>query len=184
MSAPAASTFLLRWKGAEAGPFSIEEIRELLEAGEISRLHQVQVNGRWKLLDDFAELNPARQRPAGMPDRRVDQERALATRESQLSESTTADEHSPIFELSSITRISGLAIAALILGVCGFIPYVNFLSWIFALVFGHLALVQLDRNPSLTGRWMAIAGLAITYFLVLVGITYVALMIYHGRSLF
>ena len=66
MSAPTASKFLLRWKGAESGPFSIEEIRELLDAGEISRLHQVQVNRRWKLLDDFAEINPARERPAPM----------------------------------------------------------------------------------------------------------------------
>ena len=42
MSSPAASTFLLRWKGAESGPFSLEEIRELLAAGEISRMHQVR----------------------------------------------------------------------------------------------------------------------------------------------
>ena len=184
MSAPTASTFLLRWKGAESGPFSIEEIRELLDAGDISRLHQVQVNGRWKLLDDFAEINVAQPPSVETPNHRGEAERALVLRESRLSESNAPDEHSPIFDLSSITRTSGLAIAALILGVCGFIPYVNFVSWIFALIIGHLALVQLDRNASLTGRWMAVTGLAMTYFLVLVGVTYAALMIYHGRSFF
>ena len=68
MSSPAASTFLLRWKGTESGPFSIEEIRELLAAGDISRLHQVQVNGRWKLLDDFAEMEVAPRQPIEEPE--------------------------------------------------------------------------------------------------------------------
>ena len=68
--------------------------------------------------------------------------------------------------------------------MCGFIPYVNFISWIFALLLGHIALVQIDRNAALTGRWMAITALAITYFLLLAGITYATLMIYHGRTLF
>ena len=178
MSLPAASTFLLRWKGAESGPFSIEEIRELLAAGEISRVHQVQVNGRWKLLDDFAELSAPPQRPAERS------EPSTAPRETLVRDSTLADEQSPIFELSAMTRTSGLAIAALIVAACGFIPYVNFVSWIFALILGHLALLQIDRNSALSGRWMAITGLAITYFLILVGVTYAALMIYHGRSLF
>ena len=93
-----------------------------------------------------------------------------------------ADEDSPIFELSAMTRPSGLAIAALIVAVCGFIPYVNLVSWIFALILGHLAVLQIDRNSALSGRWMAITGLTITYFLILVGVTYAALMIYHGRS--
>lgn len=176
MSSPAASTFLLRWKGAESGPFSIEEIRELLAAGDISRLHQVQVNGRWKLLDDFGELQtaPQIQEPEHSP----------AHRENLVPDSAIASDDTPLFELSALTRTSGLAIAALIVAMCGFIPYVNFISWIFALLLGHIALAQIDRNSALTGRWMAITGLAITYFLLLVGITYAALMIYHGRSFF
>ena len=178
MSSPAASTFLLRWKGAESGPFSIEEIRELLATGDISRLHQVQVNGRWKLLDDFGELQPAPRNPAEAP------ERSPTHRDKLVPDSAIAGDDSPLFELSALTRTSGLAIAALIVAMCGFIPYVNFISWIFALLVGHLALVQIDRNSALTGRWMAITGLVITYFLLLVGITYTVLMTYHGRSLF
>ena len=178
MSSPAASTFLLRWKGAESGPFSIDEIRELLTAGEISRMHQVQVNGRWKLLDDFRELHAEAPRAAQPP------EPPPARPENLVPDSTVADGDSPIFELSAMTRTSGLAIAALIVSVCGFIPYVNLVSWIFALILGHIALLQIDRNAALSGRWMAITGLTITYFLILVGVTYGALMIYHGRSFF
>lgn len=178
MSLPAASTFLLRWKGTESGPFSIEEIRELLTAGDISRLHQVQVNGRWKLLDDFGEVQAAPRSPVEEP------EHSPIHRENLVPDSTIASDDSPIFELSAMTRTSGIAIAALILSMCGFIPYVNFISWIFALLLGHIALVQIDRNSALTGRWMAITGLVITYFLLLAGITYITLMIYHGRTLF
>ena len=178
MSSPAASTFLLRWKGAESGPFSLEEIRELLAAGEISRIHQVQVNGRWKLLDDFAELD------AATPDAPKPPEPPPTAREYPVPDSNIAGDESPVFELSATTRMSALAVAALIVAVCGFIPYVNLVSWIFALLLGHLALVQMERNAALSGRWLAITALAITYFLLLVGITYAALMIYHGRSLF
>ena len=177
MSSPAASTFLLRWKGAESGPFSIEEIRELLAAGDISRMHQVQVNGRWKLLDDFAELHARPRQPVEEPECPPDH------RETLVPDSRIADEDSPIFELTAMTRTSSLAIAALIVAVCGFIPYVNSVSWIFALILGHAALVQIGRNQSLTGRWLANTGLAITYFLLLASLTYAALMIYHGRSL-
>lgn len=176
MSSPAASTFLLRWKGTESGPFSIEEIRELLAAGDISRLHQVQVNGRWKLLDDFTELQAA--------PRNHEPEHSPTHRENLVPDSAIASDDTPLFELSAMTRTSSLAITALIVAVCGFIPYVNFISWIFALLLGHLALVQIDRNAALTGRWMAITALAITYFLLLVGVTYAVLMIYHGRSFF
>ena len=66
MNSPAAATFLLRWKGVESGPFSLREIGERLADGEISRLHQVQVNGSWKLLDDFLEQHPIEEREAEM----------------------------------------------------------------------------------------------------------------------
>lgn len=178
MSSPAASTFLLRWKGAESGPFSLEEIRELLAAGEISRMHQVQVNGRWKLLDDFAELDTETPNAPEPP------EPSPLQRDYPVPDANIAHDDSPVFELSATTRMSALAVAALIVAVCGFIPYVNLVSWIFALCLGHLALVQMKRNAALSGRGLAITALAITYFLLLVGITYAALTIYHGRSLF
>ena len=178
MSSPAASFFLLRWKGAESGPFSIDEIRELLDAGEISRLHQVQVNGRWKLLDEFAELHTNPQPPVEEPGH------PATHRETLTPDSTIASDDSPIFELSAMTRPSGLAIATLIAAMCGFIPYINFVSWIPALILGHIAIMQIDRNSALSGRWMAVTGLVITYFLLLVGITYAALVIYHGRTFF
>ena len=192
MSSLAASTFLLRWKGVESGPFSIEEIRERLIAGEISRLHQVQIRGTWRLLDDLAELNPAtegdvQQQMESM--RREFETRLAAERESRREPtfievvSTTAHER-PIFDVSPTTRTSGIAVAAIIAGLCCVIPYVNWIAWIPALALGHIALAHIDRDSLLDGRWMAVVALVAGYFLVIMGGTYVALALYHGRRIF
>ena len=183
MNSPAASTFLLRWKGVESGPFTIEEIRERLEMGEISRMHQVQVKGAWRLLDDLAELNPPdagdmRQQVESL--RREFEERLAAERGQDFAEVVPSDAQ-PIFDVSPTTRTSGVAIAALIAGLCCFIPYVNWVTWIPALALGHIALVQIQRDASLDGKWMAVAALVVAYFLVIMGGTYVVLTVYHGR---
>ena len=183
MNSPAAATFLLRWKGVESGPFSLREIGERLADGEISRLHQVQVNGSWKLLDDFLEQHPIEEREAEM---RREFETRLADERSRHAgvEVLPADSEPPIFSEPAKTHTSGLASAALLGGLCCFIPYVKLIAWIPALACGHLALLQMKRDPTLGGWWIAVAGLAVTYFLLVLGLTYAALMIFHGRSLF
>lgn len=56
MSSPRDPAFSLMWKGRPSGPFSLAAIRERLKAGEISRMHQINVNGKWMILDEFLEL--------------------------------------------------------------------------------------------------------------------------------
>lgn len=183
MNSPAAATFLLRWKGVESGPFSIREIRERLADGEISRLHQVQVNGGWKLLDDFLEQHPAEERESALRrefETRLSDERA---RHAEV-EVLPPDAESPVFPDPTPTRMSGLSVAALIAGLCCFIPYVKFIAWLPSLACGHLALIQIKRDATLGGWWLAVAGLAVTYFWLVLGLTYAVLMISHGRSLF
>ena len=55
VSATNESQYMLLWKGLQSGPFSLAVIREKLGAGEISRMHQVNFNGRWIVLDEFLE---------------------------------------------------------------------------------------------------------------------------------
>jgi len=80
--------------------------------------------------------------------------------------------------INAPTRTSGLAITALVMGILNLVPFVNFVSWILAIIFGHIALSQIKRDPGLGGRGMAYAGLAITYVLLggglIFGILYVA----------
>jgi len=43
----------IRWKGRTTGPYSREEIRAKLAAGEFSLLHRVEISGQWVGLDEF-----------------------------------------------------------------------------------------------------------------------------------
>ena len=212
---PADGSYFLTWKGSRTGPFSIEQVRAQLAAGEISRMHRIGVNGGWQLLDEFltAAPDPAAERHAAALRQREEQlrrefdsqlaaERVRAVppptdsgdevKPSPFSHflpkppppailypATPDEEDAPV----TPTRTSGLAIASLVMALCNFIPYVGFFSWILALVFGHTALGQMQRDPSLAGRGMAIAGLAITYFLLVLGLTYVALVLINHQKL-
>ena len=44
--------FRLRWKGAVTGPFPLPRIGEMLRAGEISLLHNIEVDGSWRTVRD------------------------------------------------------------------------------------------------------------------------------------
>jgi len=69
------------------------------------------------------------------------------------------------------------------MGLSTFIPYVNFLTWILALGFGHTALWQMKDDETLRGRNLAIAGLMITYFVLVLGLTFVTLMVSNNQKL-
>ena len=69
------------------------------------------------------------------------------------------------------------------MALCNFVPYLGFFSWILALVFGHTALAQMKRDPGLDGRGMAIAGLVITYFLLVMGLTFAVLVFANYQKL-
>jgi hypothetical protein len=51
MSRP--TQFRLRWKGAVTGPFSLPRIIEMLRAGEISLLHNIEVDDSWMTVRDY-----------------------------------------------------------------------------------------------------------------------------------
>jgi hypothetical protein len=45
--------FKLRWKGAITGPFPLARITEMLRTGEISLLHNIEVDGKWTTVRDY-----------------------------------------------------------------------------------------------------------------------------------
>ena len=47
------NAFRLRWKGAVTGPFPLARVQELLRAGEISLLHNIEVDGSWMTVRDY-----------------------------------------------------------------------------------------------------------------------------------
>ncbi len=54
-------------------------------------------------------------------------------------------------------KTNGLAIASLVLGII----WLFWLGSILAVIFGHIALSQTKKDPSISGRGMAIAGVTL-----------------------
>jgi hypothetical protein len=213
---------LLLWKGRQFGPFSVDQIREKLSAGDINRMHQIKIDGRWQILDEYLErLRGAESEAKRQMETQLDEERAPlshlipkaapppplpAFRPSFTSSPGSPSDNSedypgsdappPPFPMSQ-SRMSGFAITALVLGLvnCGFavtalligvnnfIPFVGLVLWILALVFGHIGLSQMKTDETLKGRGMAIAGLAITYFLLVTVTTLVVLFVANNKPL-
>ena len=66
-------------------------------------------------------------------------------------------------------RTSGLAIASMVLGIV----WIYWVGSILAIIFGHIALSQIRKDPNLRGRGMAIAGVVLGYVglaIVVVGV--------------
>ena len=165
---------LLRWKGRQSGPYDLDEIQAKLAAGEISLVHQIQVRGGWQLLDDFlGQMQP----PAPAPDAAVQEVVARPVRLRSAEAASTALLPSGSAFSEPPERHSRLAVAALVAALALSIPYLRYVAWIVALACGHLALAAMNRDDSLRGRGLAIAGLAITYFLLIVGVTFAILML-------
>lgn len=73
-------------------------------------------------------------------------------------------------------RTSGLAIASMVLGIV----WVYWLGSILAIIFGHVAISQMRRDPNLRGKGMAIAGIVLGY--VGVAIFVLAILFAAGTS--
>jgi len=60
------------------------------------------------------------------------------------------------------TGINGLAVASLVLGLTSpFLGILSIVAGILAIVFGSTAIKAMSKNPALTGKGMAIAGIAL-----------------------
>jgi len=214
MKASEAPQYFLLWKGEQSGPFSLAEIRAKLDSGGISRMHQVNFDGRWIVLDEFLQKQGGTDLEVGIRAQAEKREAELRSNfeqqiaverahqsalEAQIAQAENRSSHArllppqpsillqhlhsrslpglQIAPVSAPPRTSGLAIAALVAALCSFVPYVGFITWIPALVFGHVALSQTKRDPALVGGGMAIAALVITYFLLAIGLIVVLLVV-------
>lgn len=58
---------------------------------------------------------------------------------------------------------SGMSVTAMILGIVGLVfvwaPFIGFICSILGIIFGGVGISQTKKNPNLSGRGMAIAGL-------------------------
>ena len=68
-------------------------------------------------------------------------------------------------------RTSGRAIASMVLGIL----WIYWLGSILAIIFGHIAISQAGKDPTLRGKGMAIAGIVLGY--VGIGILVLAIIV-------
>jgi hypothetical protein len=184
------SSHHLRWKGRVSGPHSLEDIRTLLAAGQVSRMHQIEHGAEWRSLDEFLrEMEESDQARAGaaaaeeeLNHRRMQRElsnerirtAALEQQFAWLQERQLRDQE----QVKQVPkqRTSNLAVAAFVVSFCSFIPYVNFISWIPALILAHAALAEMDRDPQLAGRPLAQGAIVLSCTFLVLGVLFLLAM--------
>jgi hypothetical protein len=180
------SSHHLRWKGQVTGPHTLEDIRALLAAGEVSRMHQIEHAGQWRSLDEFLRESEESERAHAaefarqdeLDRRRIERELAderirTAALEQQfawLQEKQARDREK--VQTIKKRKTSNLAVAAFVVSFCSFIPYVNFISWIPALILAHAALAEMDRDRNLDGRALAQGAIVISCTFLVLGVLF------------
>lgn len=163
----------LSWQGQVTGPHALRDIRNLLKLDKIHSLYKIQIEGQWVLLrDHLAALekesreeaakqgapqlkapSPPFVKPAAVTD--DDWQSDGATESAHDSASLNEGEQSPV--------PAGIAITSFVLSLFFFVPYLNGVTWLLALIFGHLALSNAGNRPSGKAATLAWIGLWITY---------------------
>ncbi len=155
----------LSWHGAITGPYDIGEIRTMLRLGKVNSLYKINVNGQWILLrDHLAELD----RMARIQVPKVVQEdhEAVPPGVSPQQPIQTDSIHQPGDEWPSAQDESpakGIAIASFVLSLFFFVPFLNGVTALLSLIFGHLALAQMSGQQKSKSKDFASTGLWMTY---------------------
>jgi len=162
----------LSWQGAVTGPHTIKEIRSLLKFGKVHSLYKIEADGGWILLrDHLAEIDSASRAAAKAPDRRsypasIPLPKVLPEPDDHASPTVTSSEILPDPDEADFSPANGIATASFILSLCFFIPVLNGITQLLALVFGHLALAQMGHRHVGRSRTLASTALWITYLQV------------------
>ncbi|MEI6674631.1 MAG: trypsin-like peptidase domain-containing protein [Verrucomicrobiota bacterium] len=157
------SAFFLSWQNAITGPFTIVEIRNMLRLGKVNSLYKINADGNWLLLrDHLASLD----RIARIPVPKVipDFEEPVEETPQQYAYHESASPTDIVRQDDSEhTRANGIAITSFVLSLFFFIPYINGITALLSLIFGHLALAQMGSKDNVKMRTMVSLGLWITY---------------------
>jgi len=142
--------------GRPAGPYPVQQIREFLRDSLVTPDHLASGSpeGPWTSLRQLGLL-------------------ALPAAASSLP-APAAISPVPTVQVAVLNPVpqrqtSGLAIGAFVCALLIFIPGIDLITWLPALILGHMALGQTRRDPTLGGRGLAVAALWITYIVLAIG---------------
>lgn len=165
----------ISWQGQVTGPYSLKDIQNLLKLGKIHSLYKVQAEGQWILLrDHLAVLEKKSREEAAKQLVIASQPQPSST--SAFKPVDLADDDVEPVEVSDPTHVprlsnagreasvpAGIAITSFVLSLFFFIPFLNGITWLLALIFGHLALANSENRPIGKAATLAWVGLWITY---------------------
>lgn len=149
--------------GQQLGPVPFSEIERLLAEGQITEDSLVWQQGspNWvKLSTVLSATAPAPAAPP-IPEAPTAPSIPAYTAPAAAATTTTA---------VVAPKTSGFAITSLVLSVLGLFCCTTLILNIGGIVFGHLALNQIKKDPTIGGRGLAIAGLIIGYLGLVLGI--------------
>jgi hypothetical protein len=135
--------------GKPAGPYPLDQIQEFLRDNIITPDHLASesAEGPWKSLRELGLVAVSQIAPAPGSSLPAPQPVPVAT---------------PGFDpMQWVSGQSPLALASVICGVLMILPLIFWVAWIGAIACGYLALQQIKKSPSLRGKNLAIAGIAL-----------------------
>jgi len=149
----------LQDQGNAAGPYPIEQVRDFIRDGVVAPEHLASASpdGPWLPLQELGvTATEVVLPPSSLP-------------------APAAISAVPAMQVSVVNPApqkptSGLAIGGFVCGLLMFIPGLNFIAWLPALILSHLALGEIRRDPELGGRGLAVAALWITYIILGLGL--------------
>jgi hypothetical protein len=164
----------LSWQGQVTGPHTLREVRNLLKLGKIHSLYKIQIEGQWILLRDHlatmdkeAREEAVRQagRTAGLQAPSPPAVKPIVVPDNDWQSGGTAETDGDHLarENGSDPVPAGIATACFVLSLFFFVPFLNGITWLLALIFGHLALSNADERPRGKAATLAWIGLWITY---------------------
>jgi hypothetical protein len=164
----------LSWQGQVTGPHTLREIQNLLKLGKIHSLYKIQVEGEWNLLrDHLASMEKSARDTAKTTSKEFAPPPSLAPVPKAILVpadeylASVNDTHTPnegeAHGEESEPISPGMAIASFGLSLLFFIPFLNVITWLLALIFGHLALSQGGSKNNRKSKTLAWLGLWISY---------------------
>lgn len=150
--------------GQQLGPVAFSEIQRLLAEGQITEESMVWQQGT----PNWVKLSTVLSAPSAPP----------IPVEPVIPAATVPGNAIPA--AATPTKTNGFAITSLVLSIIGLVCCTSLLFNILAVVFGHLALSQLKKNPAQGGKNLATAGLIIGYIGLALGIAAVIAYLLGG----
>jgi hypothetical protein len=166
--------YFLSWQGQVTGPHKLEELRHLLKTGKIHSLYKVQVGGQWVVLrDHLGVLEHNKKLSEARAAALVDHTPKASPLLPVPSVIPDADEESEEYRTHEANLLydrpnqvpfpTGIAIASFVLSLLFFVPLLNIITCLLALIFGHMALSGREVRTQGKAAVLAWTGLWISY---------------------